>query len=460
MIERTIQIEGFPFINFREFSIIQGVNQHMTAKMKGNISEEFADELREKHLQNQPIMIRAKGDDGQQRDWLGGIIEDFRLSVQGGVHTLSLKIISHSKKSDIHRHIRTFQDSALTYRDVADILGKQSDDLHILITDECRDKPIDTFLVQHEETDWEFAMRLASRAHTFLFPCARLDYNGIYMGLSDSVDKHVLDTTEYIMRRDMDEFHRSQTDETLTCLEQCAVSYIVKSREIYSLRHCIVLNGMELYVYAIQSELVGAELIHTYTLKVWHGFRTKATFNRELVGVTLTGNVHNVQKDMVQINVQNDIEQREYRWFPYSTIYSSPDDTGWYFMPEIGDQVRLTFPNEHELDSYVVSSVHMGDRANPDNKSIRTKYQKEIVFSPDSIYISNGAGSHIELHDENGITIHSDNQIRIESGGNIDIQGQGEVSILGDAGASIQQGENRIDVDDTVDITAGRLRMR
>lgn len=162
----------------------------------------------------------------------------------------------------------------------------------------------------------------------------------------------------------------------------------------------------------------------------------------------------------MQIKVQNDIEQRDYRWFPYSTIYSSPDDTGWYFMPEIGDEVRLVFPNENEPDSYVVSSVHMGGRADPDIKSIRTKHQKEIVFSPNSIYISNGAGSHIELHDENGITIHSDNQIRIESDGNIDIQGQSEVSILGDAGASIQQGENRIDVDDTVDITAGRLRMR
>lgn len=460
MTERTIRINEFPFLNFLELSASQGANRHMTARIKGNISEEFAAALRGKPLRDQPVTVQVADDGGQQQIWLSGIVADSRVSVRGGVHTLLLEITSHSKKSDIHKCTRTFQDSTLTFNEVVNTIEAKSDDLSIRIATEVRDMPINTFLVQYEETDWEFAMRLASRAHIHLFPCARLDYNGIYMGLSKPSEKHVLNTTEYILRKDMEEYHRNQIDSTLIYYEQSAASYIVESREIYGLRDCIVLNGMELYVYAVQSALTDAQLVHTYTLKELHGFRTKATVNRELVGVALTGNVQDVRQDMVQIAVQNDIQQRAYRWFPYSTIYSSPDDTGWYFMPEIGDEVRLVFPNEQEPDSYVVSSVHMGDRADPDIKSIRTKYQKEIVFSPDSIYISNGAGSYIELHDENGIIIHSDDQIRIESEGSIDIRGQSEVHILGDAGVCVRQGENCIDVDDTVDITAGRLRMR
>lgn len=283
MIERTIQIEGFPFINFLEFSATQGANQHMTAKIKGNISKEFAAKLSGKHLCDQSVMIHAMDDDGKQQDWLGGIIADFRISVQGGVHTLSLEIISHSKKSDIHRYTRTFQDSTLTYSEIVEILKSQSDDLNIIITNNAGDQPVDNFLVQYEETDWAFAMRLASRMHVHLFPCVRLDYNGIYMGISSQSQEHVLNTTEYSIRKDMEDYHRSQTDSTLTYYEQSAISYIVESREIYSLRHCIILNGIELYVYAIQSELVGAELVHTYVLKAKYGFQTKTTVNRELL---------------------------------------------------------------------------------------------------------------------------------------------------------------------------------
>ena len=56
------------------------------------------------------------------------------------------------------------------------------------------------------------------------------------------------------------------------------------------------------------------------------------------------------------------------RWFPYATVYSSGDGTGWYCMPEIGDKIRLYFPTEKEQDAYVISAYHEGNgglRKNP-----------------------------------------------------------------------------------------------
>ena len=102
----------------------------------------------------------------------------------------------------------------------------------------------------------------------------------------------------------------------------------------------------------------------------------------------------------------------------------------------------------------------MGERTDPDIKSIRTRYKKEVVFSPESIRISNGAGSYIELDDNEGIMIYSENPITIESEDRIDISGKGEVCITGDSGVTLQQKGNRIDIEDTIDITAGRLRLR
>lgn len=57
------------------------------------------------------------------------------------------------------------------------------------------------------------------------------------------------------------------------------------------------------------------------------------------------GRVHKIQRDAIQVKLDSDIEQKDYRWFSYATIYSSADDTGWYFMPEEGDRIRLVFPH-------------------------------------------------------------------------------------------------------------------
>ena len=64
---------------------------------------------------------------------------------------------------------------------------------------------------------------------------------------------------------------------------------------------------------------------------------------------------------MVKINLEIDGNQDEgtARWFPYSTVYSSPDGTGWYCMPEVGDAIRLYFPDNEEKNAYAISSVNL-----------------------------------------------------------------------------------------------------
>lgn len=215
-----------------------------------------------------------------------------------------------------------------------------------------------------------------------------------------------------------------------------------------------------LYVFKIETDLVGSQLIHTYTLKEQSGFSMAEYFNEQLIGASLLGNVLEINRDLVRVKIDHDGTQTEYKWFLYSTIYSSPDNTGWYFMPEINDRIRLHLPSEHEEESYVISCVHQGDRAHADVKSIRTKYQKEVVFYPDSIYISNGMRSHIELHDEDGITIESTKKIQIQAENDITLQSEAKIQILAGEKVTLQQAENQIRVEDTIDITAGHIRLR
>ena len=64
----------------------------------------------------------------------------------------------------------------------------------------------------------------------------------------------------------------------------------------------------------------------------------------------VSGKITATQKAVVQVSIDKDEnEEAGVRWLPYATVYSTPDGTGWYCMPEGGDSIRLYAPNEHDV---------------------------------------------------------------------------------------------------------------
>jgi hypothetical protein len=98
--------------------------------------------------------------------------------------------------------------------------------------------------------------------------------------------------------------------------------------------------------------------VHFYTLKEKGSFYTKQTFNEDLIGASLRGTVREIREDSVRVDIAGDTGQSDFKWFPYATPFSQPDGYGWYFMPEIGDEIRLRFPSEKEDDAIDISSEH------------------------------------------------------------------------------------------------------
>ena len=66
-----------------------------------------------------------------------------------------------------------------------------------------------------------------------------------------------------------------------------------------------------------------------------------------------------VRADVVRVSLRTDARKETGKWFSFSTVYSSPDGSGWYCMPEPGDEIRLYFPTEQEKHGYVISAVHL-----------------------------------------------------------------------------------------------------
>ena len=153
------------------------------------------------------------------------------------------------------------------------------------------------------------------------------------------------------------------------------------------------------------------------------------------------------------------------RLFEYATIYSSPDGTGWYCMPEVGDNVRIYFPSEKEKEAYAVSSTHIKtsnveERINPDYKSIMNKQGKEVLLKPDEIILTNNAGMSVELSDKEGIKIISNKEILIKSEEAIDISStNSELQIFAPNAIVLNQGSTQMKLSDNLVMKGARVQM-
>lgn len=242
---------------------------------------------------------------------------------------------------------------------------------------------------------------------------------------------------------------------------------------MYSKGNCKKEYHKDLYIYQVDRVLRGAEIIHTYELRSKRGFMVETLYNWGLTGASLNASVIAVSNDTVKVAVDVDGGQEESKakWFPYSTVYSSPDGTGWYCMPEKGDHVRLYFPDEIEDDGYIISSIHTGNtgaasganapRSNPDNKSISNKYNKQIQLTPTTIVMTNNNGMSITLDDEEGISIVSDKKISIQSEDEIDILStNAAINVNAEEQIVLSQNSSKITMKDSITVEGSKVYMQ
>ena len=134
-------------------------------------------------------------------------------------------------------------------------------------------------------------------------------------------------------------------------------------------------------------------------------------------------------------------------------------------MPEIGDEVRLTIPGKEEKEAYVTSSVHLDtdneERKNPEEKVLKTKYQKEIRFTPDSLVITNNQGNRIELRDKEGIQIVSAGALSLEATKEVTLSSDsGSLLIAGASTVSLKQGGTSIQLEEGISFVGGELKVQ
>lgn len=106
-------------------------------------------------------------------------------------------------------------------------------------------------------------------------------------------------------------------------------------------------------------------------------------------------------------------------------------------------------------------SSNSSARSNPDEKSIKNKQGKEVLFKPDRLVFTNNKGMSIEIVDDEGILIESDKSITIKAKENIGIISMEQgVEMSAPEKIAFQQGNTMLELADDINVQGGRVNMQ
>lgn len=460
-----ILISPYKFQKITKLKLVRELNEHAKLCISGIIDEENVDKYVETADGESSIAISVKDDKNSVTNVFQGIVTNIQVNAEQEVRTLEIEALSRTFLMDIKKHNRTFQNKNSSYGDVLNIVNKGYSNISMMdnVTNETK---IDKLIVQYEETDWEFVRRLASHFNVPVVPECQLENLKYSIGNSGSSTKYELDEFNYAIKKGLQEY-RIKAGNDLEGLDDInLISYEVVTNKIMNLYNSVSFKGRNLYVYKSEMELIKGGISNKYTLREDKGIRVRKQYNNRIVGISLDGNIIDTKNDVVKINLKIDGNQNkgEARWFPYSTVFSSPDGTGWYCMPENGDAIRLYFPDNDERNGYAISSTNLQSsnnekRSDPAIKSIGTKYGKEVVMKPGAVEIIGNGNLLMRLTDDGGIEVKSDKKIVLDAKEDIEITGGTKIIIEGSEGVELTQGAANINIKDDVTMKDGKVNI-
>ena len=425
----NLHVNGLPFEKVLHLHIHHEPNSHGRAEIKGVVPREQARRLVEQTDETTGIEITTDAEE-QPNCLFYGVVSMLNVEQQAEYAVLHVVAETTSSRIDAKKNSRTFQNTGKTYGQILNqVLGGKGT-VSVMVTD----RPIGALIMQCDETDWEFIVRMASQLGVPAFSNITARMPQIYIGLPPASRTKEIQTLTYNYVKSNSEYRASTAS---SVLGEDFSSDTIKSYDYLYLGDTVLFEGETFQVKAIDAKLSDGILECTYSLGLKTSFQVNAIKNRNASGRMMTGRVTAVEADKVQVflhSVDSEEDGSSNWWFPYSTAYSSGDGSGWYSMPAVGDEVRVFFPSGNEGDAFAASSVAKNVRAKITDKCWSGLNGKQILMTEEGLVIICKEGKmYIKLSDDKGIEIISDMDINITSGTKVNIQGGEEVKIIAES---------------------------
>lgn len=458
----NVKVEGFPFHKIISMEIKHNPNEHGIAQVTGEIDNEQAQRIVQRVDEKMIVMITASAK-GQPSKLFCGCVDKISADRENEYSRVNLQLVSTSKRLDITKEDKTFQDTSKTYGQIVSEDISETGDLHMMVSD----KAIGALIMKYSQTKWEFALRMAGKLGAPLVTDIYSERPQLYIGMPPARKTIQIESQTF------------GSDGGSEIIETDAYAYLgdqislngKKNKTIKGV-HAYLADGIMHMEYQLMDAGTGT-LSNMSALGVKAGIN--GTLNAEQAGglnaasgagdvsaiaappagsqasgKMMKGIVQAVSGDKVQVHlvdIDSSYDVGGNWWFPYSTAYSSSDGSGWYCMPEVGDEVRVFFPSGNEGDAFAASSVCSNPPSNPKHKSWKTPGGKEILLTDEGLYIIGKSGKiYINLTDEKGVEIYSDKEINVSSDAKVSISAADELHIVAENQITIGTEEAYIDL--------------
>ena len=456
----------------QEFVLDENINEHQKLEIQLEMDDEQRKNL-ERIIEKEDVGIEielANVDKDIKRKIFSGIVDYFEILDYGSYGCRILmkafsKSVFFDRKNE--KKYRVFQDRNLMFSDIINEINKDYADkkLEIKYSDIVK-KQIGSLIVQFDETDWEFLVRLASQLKTGMFVIEQgiILFGMVEMGEIKKENKYFSD---YSLVRDYKNlYYKVQSNKVINLGDTVSISENAVENEGNDKdssgnkgNFSVLKTRIFLKDFILKSEFLATDM------SSYHIFRK---YNEKIKGCRIEANVERVFEDggiakmevrfaeglkkIVQERSNDESNDKAYddygiKRFPlsYQTFYSQTN-TGFFCTPEVNDTVEVYFPNEDERFakvSWAINNKGNGRFSDYTKRNFQVN-QSDFNFSlnlntfevktaekysVESLNIVESADNFVNKANQNMI-VASNNYLGIESIGDADFYGS-KINIIG-----------------------------
>ncbi|MCM1233947.1 MAG: hypothetical protein NC489_27895 [Ruminococcus flavefaciens] len=418
--EQLIIKTAIPFQSLHKMEICHDVNAHAIVMINVIMEEEDHQEVLSRDWSDTTISVLKKGEEGLPL--FSGRIEKIVCHKEGHLLTVQIWGIGETAQLDREKKKQSFQNIEMTYRQVIQEVIKHYQETESVwnIRD---DKSIGDPLIQYNETDWEFLMRLCSHFHEMLIPDMQNGKWKVHFGIPAGQEQSG-DEVEILGNGFNDIYYHNGCYEM--GMSKSQTFYMkVKSKKNWQMGDFLIYEGRKCQVYSRRILFENGALFFIYQLGMRGMYYSPKIYNNALSGVRLEGIIRKTEAESVYIQLDIDGEERAdfpWKWTPETNNIS-------YCMPETGTRAVLYLPaREEKAGRVILSTVHnTGNEKYTDvqKREFTTKYHKKIGLYPDRLFAEGTDGNvSVYMDDESGIRIKSHADISLLAKGNIILTGK------------------------------------
>lgn len=355
-----------------------------------------------------------------------GRIESISLQITNGVSVVSLVVLSNSRKLDIRKQYRSFQDEMLTFRNMLKGIYAEAGGASIHVN---KNGVIPAPILQYGETDWEFTLRMAGYFKTVVIPGHNTPTAQVMFACSDR-PVYTLPDMECVVGNDCKQYHIDRQYYKNT--KYSDYQYIqLKNAGHFELGDRVRLKKKEYLVVSFEQRLEEGVLNTYHVCGSEFGSGISYRENTNIIGLILHGVVIDRQDEKIKVHFDIDATQSKdtAHWF----FYKPEVDNVFYTMPIVGTRIAVRFPGHEEKKAVAIHSPRTNgslcyDTSDYNNRYYTTEYGKRMALLPDQLFFTDGENN-LSAVDASGVSATTGKLMQISAVGQLIIQSKKSINI-------------------------------